>query len=111
MADTRFVIICAPYSLALENKEGFDENAELIINPKMVRHLGDNAYLVERKWYQEYLQGKHLERETNHGVFIEASFRTKYNFPIVMPPSHMAATLKRLKCYNLLGKLASLKRG
>lgn len=53
-----YVIVCWPESQMLMEKEGFYENCSLINSERGLEEYGGSAYLVDKDWYQKFVNGE-----------------------------------------------------
>lgn len=53
-----YEIVCWPESQMLMEKEGFFENCSLINSERGIEEYGYSAYLVDKDWYQKFINGE-----------------------------------------------------
>jgi hypothetical protein len=53
-----YVIVCWPESQMIMEKEGFYENCSLINSERGLEEYGSSAYLVDKDWYQKFINGE-----------------------------------------------------
>ena len=53
-----YVIVCWPESQMLMEKEGFYDNCSLINSDRGLEEFGSSAYLVDKDWYQKFINGE-----------------------------------------------------
>lgn len=52
------VIVCWPESQMIMEKEGFYENCSLINSERGLEEYGSSACLVDKDWYQKFINGE-----------------------------------------------------
>ena len=50
-----FIVVQGPDIQELMNKEGFKDNVELIEDERYYQLYGDNAYFVNKDWYNKVM--------------------------------------------------------
>ena len=60
-----YEIICWPESQMLMEKEGFYDNCSLINSDRGIEEFGSSAYLVDKDWYQKFINGELSDAEYN----------------------------------------------
>lgn len=50
-----YEIVCWPESQMLMEKEGFYDNCSLINSERGLEEYGSSAYLVDKDWYQKFI--------------------------------------------------------
>lgn len=58
MANMSYEIVCWPESQMLMEKEGFYDNCSLINSDRGLEEFGSSAYLVDKDWYQKFINGE-----------------------------------------------------
>ena len=58
MANMGYEIVCWPESQMLMEKEGFYDNCSLINSDRGLEEFGSSAYLVDKDWYQKFINGE-----------------------------------------------------
>ncbi len=53
-----YEIVCWPESQMLMEKEGFYDNCSLINSERGLEEYGSSAYLVDKDWYQKFINGE-----------------------------------------------------
>lgn len=53
-----YVIVCWPESQMLMGTEGFYDNCSLINSERGLEEFGCSAYLVDKDWYQKFINGE-----------------------------------------------------
>jgi hypothetical protein len=53
-----YEIVCWPESQMLMEKEGFYDNCSLISSERGLEEFGSSAYLVDKDWYQKFINGE-----------------------------------------------------
>ena len=53
-----YEIVCWPESQMLMEKEGFYDNCSLINSDRGLEEFGSSAYLVDKDWYQKFINGE-----------------------------------------------------
>jgi hypothetical protein len=61
----RYEIVCWPESQMLMEKEGFFDNCSLINSDRGLEEFGSSAYLVDKDWYQKFINGELSDAEYN----------------------------------------------
>ena len=61
----RYEIVCWPESQMLMEKEGFFDNCSLINSDRGLEEFGSSAYLVDKDWYQKFINGELPDAEYN----------------------------------------------
>lgn len=60
-----YEIVCWPESQMLMEKEGFFDNCSLINSDRGLEEFGSSAYLVDKDWYQKFINGELSDAEYN----------------------------------------------
>lgn len=60
-----YEIVCWPESQMLMEKEGFFDNCSLINSDRGLEEFGSSAYLVNKDWYQKFINGELSDAEYN----------------------------------------------
>ena len=60
-----YEIVCWPESQMLMEKEGFYDNCSLINSDRGLEEFGSSAYLVDKDWYQKFINGELSDAEYN----------------------------------------------
>lgn len=53
-----YEIVCWPESQMLMEKEGFYDNCSLINSERGLEEYGSSAYLVDKDWYQKFINNE-----------------------------------------------------
>lgn len=53
-----YEVVCWPESQMLMEKEGFYDNCSLINSDRGLEEFGSSAYLVDKDWYQKFINGE-----------------------------------------------------